>query len=202
MVNLSNLESKFNSLTSELNSLEGKCSLLSEQVSNSNKKLNELSGKKLVYQKSIELLTFLSELTKQQTKEGFDSLITYALRYVFGEDYKFQLNYGRRGNYEEIDFDILPPDRTEAADPMDSMGGGVIDVVSLALRIVLLELCKPKNTMFLALDEPAKHLSFQYRPKVGEFFKYISKKTNRQLLIVTHFEELKDYADKSIKVGE
>jgi DNA repair ATPase RecN len=196
------LEDKNNELLSQVSSLNGQCSLLREQSKASELKLNELSTKKLRFTKAIELLSFLSELTKQETKEGFNSLITFALRYIFNEPYQFQLEFGKRGNYDEADFKILPPNRTECGDILDSNGGGVIDIVTLALRIVLLELSKPKNEFFLVLDEPCKHLSLQYRPKMGEFFRYISQKTNRQLIIITHIEELKEYADKAIKIGD
>jgi len=198
---IAQLEENNTNLLSKLNSLKGQSNLLNSQISTSKNKLEQLSHKKLVYSKSVELLSFLSEITKQQTKEGFNSLITYALRYVFGEPYKFSLEFGRRGNYEEVDFKILAPNREEANDPINSEGGGLLDLISLALRIVLLELSRPKNNSFLILDEPCKHLSLQYRPKIGKFFEYISQKTNRQLIIITHFEELKDYADKSIKIG-
>ena len=200
MVDLIQLEDRFKTMTSELDGLNGRCLLLQEQTSNAENKLVELNHKKEVYTKSVELLTFISEVTKQKLKIGLESMTTYALLYVFNEDYKFLVEFDRRGNLQEIDFKILPPGRTEASDPLDSIGGGVLDVVSFVLRIIAIELSKPRINGFIAYDEPCKHLSTLYRLKMGEFFRYISQELNHQLIIVTHFEELKEYADKQIKI--
>jgi len=201
MNNLEELEIRFKEMTSELDSLNGRYNLLKEQIDNSEEKLKELNHKKEVFTKSIELLTFISEVTKQKIKVGFESLITYALRYVFNEDYKFLLEFDRRGNLQEIDFKILPPDRSEANDPLDTMGCGVLDVVSFALRIIAMELSKPKVEGFIGLDESFKHLSTCYLPNAYKLLKEINKKTKRQIIFVTHQGEFIDYADKAIKIG-
>ena len=201
MVDLIQLEDRFKTMTSELDGLNGRCLLLQEQTNNAENKLVELNHKKEVYTKSVELLTFISEVTKQKLKIGLESMTTYALRYVFNEDYKFLVEFDRRGNLQEIDFKILPPGRTEASDPLDSMGCGVLDVVSFALRTIAMELSKPKVEGFVGLDESFKHLSTCYLPNAYKLLKEINKKTKRQIIFVTHQSEFVDYADKAIEIG-
>ena len=46
--------------------------------------------------------------------------------------------------------------------PELSRGGGVVDIISLALRIAFLQIHKPRIEGPLILDEPAKHLSEEY----------------------------------------
>lgn len=194
------LESKLNELKEELSSLQGKCSLLGEQIATSEHKLKELAHKKEVYRKSVELLTLVQKATKEKIKEGFENIVTYALRYIYNDDYAFELEFGRRGNLQEIDFNVKTPDFKEAFDPKDTSGGGVLDILSLALRIALLELAKPKIEGFVILDEPFKHLSKDYLQRSGEFLKAINKRINRQIIMVTHKEEMLTNADNIIEI--
>ncbi len=48
----------------------------------------------------------------------------------------------------------------------------------------------------LVLDETFAHVSAEYLAAVGEFLQEIKDKTGVQILMVTHQEELVDYADK------
>ena len=72
------LESNLNELNSSLSSLEGKCSLLTEQITMSELKLIKYAHKREVYRKSVELLTLVQKTTNDKTKEGLEQIITYA----------------------------------------------------------------------------------------------------------------------------
>jgi DNA repair exonuclease SbcCD ATPase subunit len=74
----------------------------------------------------------------------------------------------------------------EAADPLGSRGGGVVDIVSLALRIVILELYTPRIDGPLMLDEPTKQLSKEFSDRAAELLRAISERTGRQIILVTH----------------
>lgn len=197
------LENSLNNLTSQLSSLEGQCTLLNEQNIVSQEKIEQLDHNKEVYKKSVELLTIVEKSTKDVIKKGFEEIVTYALQYILNSsEYSLQLEFGRRGNLQEVDFHLKTPDCKEPHDPLLSSGGGVLDILSLALRISLIGLTKPKIEGFLALDEPFKHLSSNYIPIAGNFVKTISRRINRQVIMVTHKSELVNNADKAIKIGE
>ena len=141
--NLAQIEIQIEKLSSNLSSLQGQCSLLSEQLKEMNIKISDFKEKKELYAKSVELLNFVQEATKTKIKEGFEKIVTYALRYVYGEDYSFELEFGRRGNLSELNFNVKTPDCKEPLDLLDSQAGGVLDVISVALRITLL----PERTL-------------------------------------------------------
>ncbi len=187
---ITQLEEKLNTLTSEISSLSGRHNLLSEQIEQSKKKLEEIAHKREIYKKSIELLTFVQQTTKEKIKEGFENLVTYALRYIYNNDYKFELKFGRRGNLQELDFNVKTPDFKEAFDPLDTSGGGVLDIISFALRVSLLELANPKIEGFIVLDESFKHLSQNYLANAKRFLEAINKRINRQIILITHKPEL------------
>ena len=67
-------------------------------------------------------------------------------------------------------------------DPLDSNGGGVVDVMSIALRLCCLTLSE--NSRVLMLDEPFGHLRGEARERLGELLAIISEKLNVQILMV------------------
>ncbi len=187
-------------LSTRLNEFKGRQSLLNEQIDGTNNKLAELVHNREIFTKEVEVLTVVQEMTRNKIKEGFENMVSYALRSVFNQDYKFVLNFDKRGNLSELDFNILAPERTEAGDVLEGFGGGVIDVASLALRITLMEISKPRMMGFICLDESMKHLSKLYVPNCCKWIKKISKDLNRQIIWVTHNEDIVNLADNVIKL--
>ncbi|NLM07259.1 MAG: ATPase, partial [Tissierellia bacterium] len=85
-------------------------------------------------------------------------------------------------------------------DPATSRGGGVVDIVGLALRIAFIQTSQPVSEGLLILDEPAKHVSVEYINRVSDFIKKTSDTFNRQIIMITHSQNLSTIGDKSFKV--
>ena len=197
------IEKQIDTLNSNLSSLQGQCSLLNEQITQHEDKLKQLLDNRECYVKSVELLNLVSEATKIKTKLGFEKIVTYALRYIYNSDYSFELEFGRRGNLSELDFNVKTPECKEPLNLLDSQAGGVLDVVSVAIRIALLELIKPKIEGMLVLDESFKHLHStppEYLERVSLFIEEINRKFNRQIIMITGRQELIKNADNLIKL--
>jgi len=199
-LNFNKIEDKLLNITSELDSLKGQCSLLIEQEKESEEKLIDYRDKKEIYKKSVEFWDLVGKETKEKTKKGFESIVTYALRYILNEDYGFKLEFGRRGNLQEMDLNVTSPGCKQPFNPIDRDSGGVLDVASLALRISILELSKPKIPGFLCLDESFKHLDKDLIENARKFIHTISKKIGRQIIMVTHKDELMEGADNVIEL--
>src|SRR5205085_2335643 len=85
--------------------------------------------------------------------------------------------------------------------PEDARGGGVIDIISIALRVALLQIHNQPNIRGpIILDEPGKHVSSDYTIKLAEFLKQINQTFDRQIIISTHQQDLANIADTMIKV--
>lgn len=199
-LNITKIEDKLSSLTSELDSLKGQQSLLIEQEKESEEKLIEFRDKKELYKKSVEFWDLVAKETKEKTKKGFESIVTYALRYILNEDYGFKLEFGRRGNLQEMDLNVTSPGCKQPFNPLDRDSGGVLDVASLALRIAILEVSRPKIPGFLCLDESFKHLDKNKLDYARKFIMAIHKKIGRQIIMVTHNIEFLEGADNIIKL--
>lgn len=199
--NIKPLEDYLDNLASQLNKLKGKYILLSEQCTASEHKLKEFEHNKEVYKKSVELLTIVEQHSKDTVIKGFQNIVDYALAFILASDeYKLKVNCDRRGSLQTIDFDILTPGNKEPHKP----GGFVMSILSLALRIALIELTRPKIEGFLILDEPFKAIDVNSGnlERASKFLQAINRKLNRQMIIVSHKEEFINDADKAIKIGE
>ena len=194
------LDEVFTTLTSELGGISGQENLLKEQVEDLEIKLQTLTKNKEVYTKAVELLTLVQQETREQVKDGFEKIVTHALRYIFNEDYSFELEFGRRGNLQELDFNVKTPHCQEPLDPLSTSGGTILDILSLALRVSLLELSKPKLEGFLILDEPFKHVSSKHVEAARKFLDVIAQKINRQIIMISHKKELITSRENVIEV--
>ena len=181
--------------------LAGQCLTLESQIVALTNEFIDLEHKKEIYLKSIEILDVAQQSVRTSIKDGFENIVTYALQYVFGLDYVFELDFGRKGNLQEVNFQVKSSSLHGGYDPVDTSGGGVLDVVSLALRVAILELHKPRIEGPIILDESFKHLSRQYLQSAGGFLEALADRVGRQIIIVTHQPEIVKMADMSIEIG-
>lgn len=152
-------------------------------------------------EKVQRLLQLTSDFARQQAKSRIEEIVTSALTVVFGKDYKFQLSLEIRANRPEVDYWLESEGIVTQLKPPDyDRGGGVADVVSLALRLAVAELSEVKGPIFL--DEVGKHVSAEYAPNVAYFLKEYSQKFGRQMILITHNEALAEIGDISIGVSQ
>jgi DNA repair exonuclease SbcCD ATPase subunit len=195
------LDDNFSSFSQELGRLEGQKDLLSKQLVTSKAKVEELENQKILETKAVELLHLVQRSTRDRIKEAFEQTVTFALKSIYQKDYQFQLDFSQRGNLGELDFKLKAPENQGFLDIKDCTAGGSFDIISLALRFVLLQVMRPKVEGFVVLDEPTKMLSREFRANEYNFYKYIAEKLGRQLLIITHSQELIDSAEQKILIG-
>jgi DNA repair exonuclease SbcCD ATPase subunit len=130
-------------------------------------------------------------------------LVTQALQFVFGPDMEFKVAVEEKRDRPEAEFYVSSTyggsTRVENT-PQDSRGGGVVDVISLALRLSLLYAFRPPVGGPVALDEPGKHVSDEYAPQVALFLKSFSQSMGRQIIMISHNQHLADSADTAYLV--
>jgi len=82
---------------------------------------------------------------------------------------------------------------------LESGGGGVADIASLALRIALWSIKKTNPTIML--DEPCKFLHNPiYQEKASELLKEVSDRLGIQMIMVSDQQSLLKSADKVIEI--
>jgi predicted ATPase len=121
-----------------------------------------------------------AEETQNKLRLRFEAIVQSCLDAVFPDSYKFMMEFLPRRGQVEVDM-WLDKDGTRM-DPLDSNGGGVVDVMAIALRICCLTLSS--NSRILLLDEPFGHLRGEARERLGELITIVSEKLKIQIFMV------------------
>lgn len=131
----------------------------------------------------------VAQEVQQQAHHQIADIVSRALEAVFDEPYLFKINFVQKRGRTEAE--LVFERNGLQVDPMTAAGGGVIDVAAFALRLSCLLLSRPPVRRFLAMDEPWKFLSVEYRPRMRGLVESLSKELGVQFLIVTHDNEFK-----------
>lgn len=199
---LEEVNKKFKSFEAEISSLQGQKLVLHSQIEDAKMKIGDLEVTQELDEKAIEVLNLVQKSTREKIKQSFENMVTFALKSIYQQDYAFELEFGQRGNLGELNFKLKTPGNKEFRDLKDCTAGGSLDIISLALRFVLLQIIRPKVEGFVVIDEGTKMLSKNYRENEYSFYKNISEKLNRQLIIITHSQEIIDLAENKILIGK
>lgn len=164
--------------------------------------LNGLIDEQDILEKVMSLFQMTSQFARDQAKNQIEALVTKCLQYIFDSSVEFQIELEELRNKASAEFYVVnnTKDFFLKTKPEQSRGGGVVDIVSLALRISFLQTHKPPISGPLILDEPAKHVSEEYIHNVGDFLKQTSEIFNRQVIMVTHNSHLAALSGSSYRV--
>jgi DNA repair exonuclease SbcCD ATPase subunit len=176
----------------------GKKESLLEAIKSNQDNLKTLEDKIELYNSSNEILQTVSVLLQEKAKYYFNDLISKALKFIFDKDYQFEIDFKISRNVLVCEFNIKSD--ITSGDPKLMSGGGVVDVISEALRIAVLELYNPRIEGPIILDERLKMLSSDYVANAAQFLSKVSEEFNRQIIFITHQEEFSEYANKTFRL--
>jgi DNA repair exonuclease SbcCD ATPase subunit len=151
------------------------------------------------FTKARSILIEANRLTQQRFKEKVESLVTVAIKSVFSRDLKFIMEVGVKKNRSEVLFFVQEGDK-EPYIPKDEQGGGLLDIISFALRIVLWSIESPRSRNVFVLDEPMKWTGALI-VKAANMMKEISRELGIQIIMVTHDSELEEVADRTWQIS-
>lgn len=167
-------------------------------------KVREIEKEKEKLDKVRLLLQKSANFARNQSKEQIQMLVQNALQYVFGSSFRFEIELSDPDNTKNVAAEFYAITDWEGTTirnkPQDSRGGGVVDIISLALRIAVLESIYPRREGPILLDEPGKHVSEDYIVPMVNFLRDISENLGRQIVMVTHNTHLSESADQAYHV--
>ena len=199
---IKNLTEKYNSFENGLNQLIGQRTTLLSQIDAAIIEKEKLESTQKIDEKSIEVLNLVQKSTREKITQAFEQMVTYALQSIYQDKYEFKLEFNQRGNIGELNFKLKDPKSTEFRDLTECVAGGSLDIISLALRFVLIQVMRPKVEGFICIDEGTKMISSNYRQNEHNFYNHISKSLGRQLILITHSKELIELAENKILIGK
>lgn len=179
---LTELESYYNKLRGEQHSIKKQIKKIEQQI--------DVAQDNLVNaQEAILFVQQVANETQIHFAGILSNLVTKALHDIFPEPYEFRIEFESKRGQTEASIKLIREGKS-AIDPMDASGGGVVDVVSFALRIAFFLLTSPKPRKVLILDEPFKFVSRDLQPRIGALITELSETLGIQFIIVTHEEDL------------
>jgi DNA repair ATPase RecN len=158
-------------------------------------------AKELKYlEKSKIFILTVAKQHKEKIKEYIETIVTNTLQSVYGNEFSFKIDIQQKRDQEEIYFYLETKDGTLLEPRKDTVAGGILDILSLGLKIANWSLT-PGSYPLLLFDEPMKNLgSLIYLG--GEVLKELTKEFNIQTLLITHEEEFMNIANKVFKLEE
>ena len=168
---------------------------LKELLEDYDTKLEAVYEKLRTTEKARAFFQVQAENTQREVSETLSVIITSALKSVFPDDYECVIEFTGSGAklYLKKGEDIIE-------DPINSVGGGVIDIASFAARVSFIFLSGSSRT--LIADEPFKAVSSDLRVKIPEMLQLLSEKLGVQFVIVSHLQEIIEGADNVVFIKD
>lgn len=201
MYKLQKIKADLRTAANKIAAKEGQRDLLKQQKAAARTAWDAAEQRLGAYDLVQILLQKTSDYARQQAKSRIEEIVTQALTVVFDKNYRFIVGLEVKANQPVAEY-YLESDGvvTQLRPPDYDRGGGVADVVSLALRLAIGELSGVQGPLFL--DEVGKHVSQEYQQNVGYFLKQYSEQFDRQIILITHNTHLAEIGDVSIGVSQ
>lgn len=197
--------SKIEHLRDQLQKEKGARDTYKKELKEVNKQLKRNKLQQLRLEKAAEIIKQVGLKTQQEFEVHISDLVSSAIASVFPVDpYLFKVIFVERRGRTECDL-MLERDG-ELFDPLSAVGGGVIDIIVLALRLASISMLRGKVRPLLLLDEPFKLLSVDLQNRAGKMIRELADKMGIQIIYVSHAGNAVESADKifsiSIKKGQ
>lgn len=188
----------FKKLLTEADAIKG---VHIEQLASRTKECNNLADIADVLKGALLLLEQCNIAARDFVKVEVEQLVTQGLRSIFEDDtIQFNIEFLMKRNQIEAEFTLSHEEEETKiqGDILSTYGGGVVDVISISLRIIIMQLMQIRGP--LILDEPGKNISAQFIGAFGKFLAEVSNTFDRQIIMITHNSKLVEFANNIIEV--
>ena len=139
----------------------------------------------------VLVLQKMSAFRREAARNRLEELGTMALQYSLGPDYKMVIDMPQTKKKPTAEVYVLHLPTLLKTNPESENGGGVVDILSFAMRFVVLQsMSDPIIDGPIIMDEPFKMVSSEYVPMLIDFMKKIAEDFDRQIIVVTHNNDL------------
>jgi hypothetical protein len=196
-MDLSEIKKSSLSIEKDLMKKEIKRDELIKQIELKNEEMLEIQSTKDKTNRAGLFLKSKAHDTRKKSCESIDEMITKAIKMIYGADYSFNLKY--KDTSGEINskssFNIIPSITSNQEGQMitttikDSRGGGLIEVMSVLLRLAFLNLSGYNGLVIL--DETWAAVSADNKMSaLIDFFEGYIKSSKVQIVLITHRAEM------------
>ena len=129
----------------------------------------------------------IAQTLQQRAHRQIASVVSRCLAAVFDDPYEFRIDFERKRGKTEARL-VFVRDGLELGGVLDGVGGGVVDVAALGLRLACVLLARPPVRKLVVLDEPFRFVSRDHRPRVRAMVEMLAGELGMQFVVVTHDE--------------
>lgn len=196
---------RFSKLKESFVSAKAKREYIESQMILTDKKTVEKSEMLLVREKSIEILKKLIDTFYEKSTKKIEKVVSLGLQEVF-PDRLLRIRTELENRRGKTNLDIITVDEEQGVEGRAdrSFGGAIVQVQSFLLLVTFILLLKLKPITFL--DEQFSNVSAGYQPYIGKMISKLCKQLGISVCLITHNEEILEYADivyhASLKNGE
>lgn len=160
--------------------------------------IEQLNEDQVLLKKSDAVLEEVIKSLNDSSISMVEDLVGRGLTAIFEQYFQFKIKIStKRGN---LNYDMYLLEDGKECDIMNSYGGGIVDIISILMRIVTILVVTPPLKRILILDESLKHLSRDYIDNAAEFLRNLGKDLGFTIIMVSHDHTFMDHADKIIEV--
>jgi DNA repair exonuclease SbcCD ATPase subunit len=192
------LKMDYADIQKEYDSLIGRKAALIQEKKDKRKMLKRLDRKIEKHIGAQVVLNEFSKISQEQFKEKIESLVTMVIQSVFDRPFTFHLEFEKKRSKVEC-VPIIKENGNEFS-PKHDMGGGILDLIGFAFRVVLWSIESPRSRNIFILDE-----SFIWTgsliTRVGHALKILSQKLKIQIILVSHENDLIEICDRAWRIS-
>jgi len=166
------------------------------------KVLASFQENKTFIEEAQTILQQTAKTTQNRLSFHISNFITSALQSIWGEDtYTFSLDFIEKRNKTEVQMILHTEEGDVSLENLNdiAIGGGVLDIVALALRIALWSL-QANHQKVMILDQPLSNLDQNYLPKAGQLITELSEKLGIQFIMINHNPALAGIATQTFEI--
>ena len=147
--------------------------------------LSDATRKKETAIEAQRIVQAIAQALQQRAHDKIAKVVTRCLEAVFDDPYEFRIRFDTKRGKTEARL-VFVRNEKEFDDPLNEVGGGVVDVASLALRLACIVLAKPPRRRLVVLDEPFSHVRGKgNRERTGRMLSKLAEDMGFQIVLCT-----------------
>lgn len=144
-------------------------------------RVTDLESQKVMNLKALAVIDKAIQVISANGIGRVESIVSDGLKLVFDQDIKLivERKEGVRGD----SYRLMVQQGEVVGPPIDTMGGGVVNVISFLLRVIMIQ--RFRLNKFIALDESFSNISADRTSKVSEMLRSLCDDHGYTILLIT-----------------
>ncbi len=160
-------------------------------ITRNKQKIDEIELNKTAHIKAIGVLDRAIQIISANGIGKIETIVSDGLKLIFGSDYKLVIE--RKEGAKGDSYRLMLEKNGFIAPPIETVGGGIVNVISFLLRVIMIQ--RFKLSKLIVLDESFNNVSPEFLPKVSEMIKTLCDEHGYCVLSITQAHGLAVAAD-------